>query len=225
MARNKALIADLFSSALGLVFSGIAIVTPGFFIIQNQRMSIFYVNYKESGSDSWSTKTYQAYDEEHYTNGSTQLSMLDVQLESLLTLVLGGVGWLILLSNSRKTAPIPLRCLTGGIFLLVAATTEFAVLVRFIAVNASHIALVSKFEKSYGSLELLNVEVPYSLILAGFGITLILVALVRIFIRNKRYQLTTAIHHQMSNDPRSYVKIDSQHLTDEDERCNTEVRV
>ncbi|XP_062610484.1 uncharacterized protein LOC134272250 isoform X3 [Saccostrea cucullata] len=196
MARNKALIADLFSSALGLVFSGIAIVTPGFFIIQNQRMSIFYVNYKESGSDSWSTKTYQAYDEEHYTNGSTQLSMLDVQLESLLTLVLGGVGWLILLSNSRKTAPIPLRCLTGGIFLLVAASSEFAVLIRFIVLNTSHSAVKTNLQKLFDSLRLSKVKVPISLIVAGFGITLIFIAVVRIFIRYKRNQLTSEIHHR-----------------------------
>ncbi|XP_062600073.1 uncharacterized protein LOC134261670, partial [Saccostrea cucullata] len=120
MARNKALITDLFSSALGLAFCGVATVTPGFFITRNGRMSIFYFNYKEFGSDSWSTKTYLAYDEEHDTNGSTQLSMLDVQLESLLTLVLGGFGWLIPLSNTMKKSPIPLMFLTGGIFLLVA---------------------------------------------------------------------------------------------------------
>ncbi|XP_062610478.1 uncharacterized protein LOC134272246 [Saccostrea cucullata] len=164
-------------------------------------MSIFYFIYKESGSDSWSTKTYLADDEELDTNGFIQLSMLDVQLESLLTLVLGGFGWLVLLSNTRKTAPIPLMCLTGGIFLLVAATTEFAVLLRFIAVNTSEIALVSKFKKSYDSLERPNVEVPISLILAGFGNTYILIAVVRIFIRIKRYQLTTENHHQMSNNP------------------------
>ncbi|XP_062610481.1 uncharacterized protein LOC134272248 isoform X2 [Saccostrea cucullata] len=227
MARNKALIADLFSSALGLVFCCIATVTPGFFINQERRESIFYCHYKEYGSDSWSTNTYVAYDKEHDTNGYSQLSMLGLQLESLITVVLGGFGWLILLSNIMKKAPIPSMFLTGGIFLLV-AVSEFAVLVICISVNLREIAYVSNPRNSHYNLEDLSVEVPYSLILAGFGIILILIAVVRIFIRNKRYQLSTEIHHEMSFEPRSNIRefiIVSQHLRGEDERCITEDRV
>ncbi|XP_062610483.1 uncharacterized protein LOC134272250 isoform X2 [Saccostrea cucullata] len=196
MARNKALFTDLLSSGLGLAFCAVATVTPGFLINENQKMSIFYFIYKEIGSNSWSTKTYLAYDKEHDTKGLNQRSMLYVQLECLLTLVLGGFGWLVLLSNTRKTAPIPLRCLTGGIFLLLAASSEFAVLIRFIVLNTSHSAVKTNLQKLFDSLRLSKVKVPISLIVAGFGITLIFIAVVRIFIRYKRNQLTSEIHHR-----------------------------
>ncbi|XP_062613837.1 uncharacterized protein LOC134275587 [Saccostrea cucullata] len=199
MARNKVLVADLFSAALGLVFCGIAIVTPGFFINQNKRMSIFYFNYKETGSDSWSTKTYLVYDKEHDTNGLNQLSMIDAQLESLITVVLGGIGWLILLSNTMKKAPIPVMFLTGGIFLLVAVTLEFALLLRFIGMCML--------------IFLQSIWFPYSFVLVSVSFALHLYSVVVILIRYKRGSEEGNIDNQMTENP-GWIGIHQDVITD-----------
>ncbi|XP_061178419.1 uncharacterized protein LOC133187065 [Saccostrea echinata] len=207
-------------------------ITPGFLIDQDRKSSIFYFSQKKSESDSWSTKSYLAYDEENDTHGTEQLSMIDVQLECILAVVLGGFGWLILLSNSMKKAPFPPMFLTGGIFLLVAVTSEFAVLVRFLATNAAHAAFLSRLETiimpSLLDKSSYFIGVPYSLILAGFGIILILFAVVRIFIRHKRYQLPTEMYKHMSYEPWSNMRefrIVSQQLTGDVESNLIENRV
>ncbi|XP_062584143.1 uncharacterized protein LOC134245925 [Saccostrea cucullata] len=171
---------ELLSSAIGLILCIVATALPGFIIEEVSQLSIFYArDCDRQETDKCSTSSYVALDEKYKFNGALQLSMIDVQIESLLAVAAGGVGWSILFwNNTKRKASIPSTFVIGGILLLVAVTSEFAVLVRFIATNASKKATHGK-EFSFG--------VPYSLILVGFGIVFMLVAVIRNFYLNIRH--------------------------------------
>ncbi|XP_062615606.1 uncharacterized protein LOC134277302 [Saccostrea cucullata] len=156
-------------------------------------MSIFYA--RMCVYDKCSTSSYVDLDEKNETKGQLQLSMIDVQIESLLAIVLGGVGWLILFWNTKRKVSIPSMFVIGGILLLVAVTSEFAVLLRFIATNASRKASQGK-DSALGF--------PYSLILVGFGIVFMLVAVIRsfvFFIRNEHNEDNTKTYQQTEDEP------------------------
>ncbi|XP_061178538.1 uncharacterized protein LOC133187189 [Saccostrea echinata] len=187
---------ELLSSATGLILCVVATALPGFFTEENSKLSIFYG--RICISDKCSTSSYVALDEEHNTDGTFQLSMIDVQIESLFAIVFGGVGWLILFWSSKNEVSIPSKFVTAGILLLVAVTSEFAVFIRFIAMNASRIASQGKSSSS-------SIGIPYSLILAGFGIIFILFAVIRSFILYIRHEGATKTNQQMVEEPWSSI--------------------
>ncbi|XP_062568183.1 uncharacterized protein LOC134230401 [Saccostrea cucullata] len=76
---------------------------PGFITEEVSQFSIFYArDCDRQETDKCSIRSYVALDEKYKLNGALRLSMIDVQIESLLAVDLGGVGWSILFLEYQK---------------------------------------------------------------------------------------------------------------------------
>ncbi|XP_048730277.1 uncharacterized protein LOC125647587 isoform X2 [Ostrea edulis] len=105
-----------------------AILAPGWIVMKNSEEETVSVGifYTRSCSQSSCETT-------HYYGSVKTYVVLAIQMESVLAVVCCAAGCLILLVNVNAITPS--KAVTGGIPLCLAATIEFIIIIRWIAVN------------------------------------------------------------------------------------------
>ncbi|XP_062602367.1 uncharacterized protein LOC134264076 [Saccostrea cucullata] len=170
MAVTKPLIINLSTSAVGIFLCLVALVTPGWISWDKSLIGVFYVCTYPFGRCS----AFLFNHSNVICGGIIHLHLIDVQLAGVIAIVLGVVGWLVLLVyaiSKESSASVFVR---SGIILLVASTFEFFLLVKFILLN------VFIFQR------VVHIGFPFSMLISSFGLVLIMFTVVRIFIRNKQ---------------------------------------
>ncbi|XP_061178422.1 uncharacterized protein LOC133187067 [Saccostrea echinata] len=150
----------------GILFKIVAFVTPGWIrSVEGTRrttwIGIFYSRTFE-GNTSWTS---------FFDNN--QHGWIDLQINCVLDVLLSGAGCLVFILNSKRVSKHvmvkPLACISGGVFLCVAVTMDFALLIRFLGLFIISLGRSTWF--------------PYSFVIACVSFALNLFSVVVILIR------------------------------------------
>ncbi|XP_062602366.1 uncharacterized protein LOC134264075 isoform X2 [Saccostrea cucullata] len=170
MAVTKTLIINLSTSAVGIFLCFVALVTPGWLSADESSVGVFYMCTYPSGQCS----AFLFNNLNTNCGGLINFHLTDVQLAGVIAIVLGVIGWLVLLVYAISKESSDSAFFTSGIILLVASTFEFFLLVKFILLN------VFLFQR------VVHIGFPFSMLISSFGLVLIMFTVVRIFIRNEQ---------------------------------------